>query len=116
MQVRASEGPGRPWPGKSKGPVTRRGYLGPRPASAAPTLRSGSAGLPAAPRSGLLERLEVAVRCCPPRAPPASHSLGPVVTSGHRNNCQMSGEWMVPSSVESAKFVFYFSWGQIKSD
>ena len=85
MQVRASEGPGRPWPGKSKGPVTRRGYLGPRPASAAPTLRSGSAGLPAAPRSGLLERLEVAVRCCPPRAPPASHSLGPVVTSGHRH-------------------------------
>lgn len=40
---------------------------------------------PAAPRSGLLERLEVAVRCRPPRAPPASHSLGPVVTSGHRH-------------------------------
>lgn len=85
VEVRASEGPGRLWPGRSKGPVSRRGCLGPRPTSAAPTLGSGSPGLPAAARSGLLERLEVASRCRPPRAPPASHSLGPVVTAGRRH-------------------------------
>ena len=85
MEVRAAEGPGRPWPGRSKGPVSRRGCLGPRPASAAPALGSGSPGLPAAARRGLLERLEVASRCRPPRAPPAPHSLGPVVTAGRRH-------------------------------
>ena len=84
--TRASEGPGRPWPGGSEGPATRGAHLGPGPASAAPTLRPGSPGRPAAAGPNLRQRQGFASRRRrPPRAPPASHSLGQVVTSGPRH-------------------------------
>lgn len=79
-EARASEGPGRPWPGGSEGLVTRGAHLDPGPASAAPTLRPGSPGRTAA--AGPRQRQGVASRRRPPRAPPASHSLGQVVTAG----------------------------------